>query len=235
MAIIRPGPLPAAQLVEAHDLVVTVLTGGRPELLAATLAAARTAVPGLLETAHVHLLDNSPATGTGAVLDTYADVLDVIERRGEQPIGEAVSLLAGAAAASGRPYWLHLEDDWTATAAHPGWLDRARQILANDPQVHQVRLRHTSEPVLARHMHTRRPLRWLDHDGWRYCPDAHWTLNPTLVRTADISRVWPAAGERQAQAHAHAAGMRGVAQLEPGVFVHAGADASRRAVTGCAP
>lgn len=235
MAIVQPGPAPETQPVEAHDLVVTVLTGGRPELLAETLTAARAAAPGLLETAHVHLLDNGPAAGTGAVLDAHADVLDVIERCGEQPIGEAVSALARAAAARGRPYWLHLEDDWTATAGHPGWLDQARRILTSDPQVHQVRLRHTSEPVLARHMHTRRPLRWLDRDGWRYCPDAHWTLNPTLVRTADIERVWPATGERQAQAHAHAAGMRGVAQLVPGVFVHAGTDASRRAVTGCAP
>jgi predicted O-methyltransferase YrrM len=234
MAIVRPGPaeVPA---VDARDVVVTILTGGRPGLLASTLEAVRAVAPGLLETAHVHLLDNGPADGSGAVLDAHKDVLDVIEHGDEQPIGEAVTHLAEAAAASGRAYWLHLEDDWAATPDHAGWLDAARRILADNPQVHQVRLRHDTEQVLGRHMHTRRPLRWDDRGDWRYAPEAHWTLNPTLVRAADIHRVWPAVGERQAQAHAHDAGMRGVAQLTPGVFVHTGGDVSRRAVTGCTP
>jgi predicted O-methyltransferase YrrM len=234
MAIVQPRAI-EVPAVDARDVVVTVLTGGRPDLLASTLEAVRATAPGLLETAYVHLLDNGPDARTSAVLGAHADVLDAIERQVEQPIGEAVTHLAEAAAASGRTYWLHLEDDWAATPDHAGWLDTARRILAEHPQVHQVRLRHDTEQVLGRHMHTRRPLRWDDRGDWRYAPEAHWTLNPTLVRTAGIHRVWPAVGERQAQAHAHDAGMRGVAQLVPGTFVHTGGDASRRAVTGCTP
>jgi len=96
-----------------------------------------------------------------------------------------------------------------------------------------VRLRHVSERVLPYHMHTRRRLVWRTRSGWRYAQQAHYTTNPALVRAKHAPVLWPASGEREAQARAHAAGLRGVGQLSPGVFVHTGGG-SRRAVTKCA-
>ncbi|WP_181785076.1 glycosyltransferase [Streptomyces phytophilus] len=232
MALVRAR---APGRVDASEVVLTLLTGDRPELLADTLAALRESSPGLLESAHVIALDNGADPDSGAVLDEYADVLDVRENLPDRAaIGEATSHLAAAAAATGRPYWLHLEDDWRALADHPGWLDAARTILNQQPEVYQVRLRHDSEQVLAWHMRTKARLRWKARDGWRFAPEAHLTTNPNLTRAADIAAVWPAGGEGEAQGRAHGAGLRGVAQLVPGVFVHTGAG-SRRAVTKCRP
>ncbi|MFL1441808.1 glycosyltransferase [Nocardiopsis protaetiae] len=225
--------------VDASDVVLTVLTGDRPHLLSATLASTRRACPGLLETAHVIVLHNADDPDTGAVLDRYADVIDA---RHHQPdrvsIGAGVSMLAEAAAGAGRPLWLHLEDDWVAQAGHLGWLDEARRILADRPDVYQVRLRSSADRVLPWHMHTKRRLSWKPQKGgWKLAKEAHLTTNPTLTRTADIGAVWPAVGEREAQAHAHEAGLRGVAQLAPGVWKHAvgasGGRESRRAKTRC--
>ncbi|WP_049566864.1 glycosyltransferase [Streptomyces sp. SBT349] len=219
--------------VGAGDMVLTLLTGDRPELLADTLASLRATAPGLLETARLIVLDNGADPDSADILEEHADVIDVREHRDDRAsIGDATSHLATLAAESGRPFWLHLEDDWRATPDHPGWLDAARRILAEHEDVYQVRLRHSEERTLPYHMHTKRRLRWEPRQGWRFAREAHLTTNPNLTRTRDISAVWPASGEREAQARAHAAGLKGVAQLTPGVFVHTGAG-SRRAVTKC--
>ena len=147
------------------------------------------------------------------------------------PIGPSMSRLADAAARSGRRWWLHLEDDWRAVD-DPGWLDRARAILATRREISQVRLRRSAEPVLPRHMVTGRPLVWRRHPGHVTSPDAHLTFNPSLVRTADIPTGWPCTGEADAQRRWHTAGRRAVAQLTPGVFAHIGHADSLRQRTG---
>lgn len=236
MALVAPpAPTPALpEHVDASDVVLTLLTGDRPALLTDTLTALRGTAPGLLESAYVVVLHNGGDPATRRVLDAHADVIDERLVHEGQPLtcGEATSRLAATASTTGRPLWLHLEDDWTAQAGPPGWLDTARQILTHHPEVFQVRLRHTSDRVLTRHMVTRQPIRWTDHPGYRFAPTAHLTFNPTLMRTSDAANVWPAEGERAAQNHAHTAGLCAVAQLVPGVFTHAGANASLRELTG---
>lgn len=222
-----------SRAVDASDTVVTVLCGRRPDLLEVTLATLRATAPGLLDTAHVIVLHNGADPETGEVVDRHRGVVNqVITTTELLTCGQGTSRLAEAAAASGRRFWLHLEDDWEATTAHPGWLDDARHLLDTHPRVYQVRLRHTSERVLPYHMVTRRPLVWEERVRYRVANEAHLTLNPSLTRVEHITRVWPAVGEREAQRNAHRAGLRGVAQLVPGVFTHKGENQSLRLVTG---
>lgn len=227
-----PAPPPPAP-VDASDVVVTILTGGRPQLLAETLDAVRHTAPGLLETAVVVALNNGGDRETADVLARHRDVIGrPLSSDGPvMPIGPSISRLAALAAGTGRRFWLHLEDDWRAVD-DPGWLDRARGILATRREVSQVRLRRSAEPVLPRHMVTGRPLVWRRYPGHAASPDAHLTFNPSLVRTADIPVGWPCAGEADAQRRWHAAGRRAVAQLTPGVFAHIGHADSLRQRTG---
>lgn len=218
--------------MNASDVVVTILTGRRPGLLADTLAAALAHAPGLLETAHVIALHNGTDEATADVLATHGRLF---ARRLQTPklvdMGVALGTLAPMVTTSRRRWWLHLEDDWRCNPS-PGWFHDARRILIERPDVAQVRLRRADEPVLARHMVTREPIRWRDHDGYRLAPDAHYTCNPSLVRAADACDAWPAPGERAAQRRWRDAGHRGVAQLVPGVFTHTGDDESLRLKTG---
>lgn len=212
----------------ANDVVVTILTGGRPSLLADTLESVRRHADGLLDTALVIALNNGGDTQTGRVLSRHDDVIDrMFTTKQMLPIGPAVSQLAHRVVRSGKPWWLHLEDDWRC---HPcgDWLDATRMIFEVSPRVSQVRLRLADEPVLSRHMVTREKLRWREMDWFRLSPDAHYTLNPSLVRTSDVEDAWPAEGERAAQRRWRKAGHREVAQLVPGVFAHTGKTSLRR-------
>lgn len=230
IAVVRPTQ-PAARPVDASQVTLTILTGSRPDLLDATLTSLADRAPGLIESAAVRVLVNGGDPDTLAVADKHdlgaaTEITDSLE-----PIGPAVSRLAAWAADSGRPYWLHLEDDWTIATGHTGWLDEAIATLADHPSVSQVRLRHYTEPVLDRHMATGRRIAWRPH-AMGVVAEAHWTLNPALMRTVDIGRVWPASGERHAQRRAHQAGMRTVVQHLPGVWVHIGGGRSLRLATG---
>lgn len=212
-------------------VVITLLAGGRPHLLKRTIEGIRP----LLDLAQVslHVQLNQPDEPSRAVaaelLDDLAGRITVSfpADRAVMPIGQAVTECARAAADSGAEFWLHLEDDWLADTADEWWLHRACGVLNRRAGVGQVRLRHIGERTLPYHMLTKRAITWTaDLDlGAQIAAEAHWTFNPSLVRTSHIAGVFAAAGltgERHAQEITHNAGYRGVAQLYPGAFRHLG-------------
>lgn len=226
---------PVRTAVDADRVVVTVLTGGRPSLLAETLDSVLHRAQGLLETAHVIAFHNGNDPETASVLNRHEEVID--ERTGgEGPtvcIGEAISELAGLAVGAGRPYWLHLEDDWAAHTWEPSWLQRACAILDATPDAHQVRLRHIGDRIQRDNFVTGQLVTWDTAGDVRVSNDANWTFNPALVRTSQIPFVYPVAGEANAVRKATAAGLTGVVQLLPGVFHHLGHGDSLRRRTHC--
>lgn len=212
------------------SLAVTLLTGDRPELLARTLDAVRTHHGFLLEDAFVLVLHNGGDIPTSEVLELHRDVIDlVITTATLEPIGPAASSLFRHALEVDADLLLHLEDDWQAGPSDP-WLAEAVELLEDG--VFQVRLRHYSEQVLTRHMVTGKPIRWRTKADYRITDDAHYTLNPSLMRLKDVAVGWPASSERNAQDHFWQAGYRRVAQVQ-GVFRHIGGqDSLRRRVLG---
>ena len=90
----------------------------------------------------------------------------------------------------------------------------------------QVRLRHRSEPVLARHMVSGAPIAREDAPGVLRARAAHFTFNPFPDARARRRAVFPAAAETVAQRRFLATGLA-TAQLSPGVFTHLGAGRSR--------
>src|SRR5690606_37487352 len=119
--------------VDAADVAVTLLTGGRPDLLAATVAALQRCAYRLSDSAHVTVLHNHTAgtdQATEALLDSYGwiDVHRHYSGPAMLPVGAAVSQLTATLPAN-RAYWLHLEDDWTACTVWPHWLADARAAL----------------------------------------------------------------------------------------------------------
>jgi predicted O-methyltransferase YrrM len=210
-------------------VVITLLTGGRPVQLAETLA-------GLYELrdhpdVSIEVVLNGAVDG-GASRAFLVDQLDegylgVHDTDRPLKIGEGVVKCAQIARDSGAEYWLHLEDDWTLDTADPWWLHRAIGVLVARPGISQVRLRHIGEQTLPHHMLTKRRIQWRADEqvGALYATEAHWTFNPSLVRTADVAPLFiraELAGERHAQQLTHDDGLRGIAQLYPGAFRHIG-------------
>lgn len=215
-------------------LVITLLTGKRPQLLKTTIECLNNTSPGLLNRAHVIAFNNGGGEETSKVLSVYRDVINTLHHTDVTiEIGKAVSLLSSQAQLSERLYWLHLEDDWMSLPITPDWIAQAQDILKRNRNIYQVRLRHQKEFTLSSHMVTGKPLVWSRRGSYEVSPDAHYTLNPSLVRVEDIPKIWPAKGEREAQKRAHASHLRGVARMSPGMFLHTGEENSLRKETGC--
>lgn len=208
------------KLVDAADVAVTLVTGGRPDLLNATLGHLERNAPGLLDSAYFAVLHNGGDHETERILDVYDELIDhrtTLDR--QLPIGDTAAAMLGTQLP--RPYVLHLEDDWVAATAAPGWLDRARQAL-DDPRIGQIRLRHRGDTVLTKHMITRKVIDWQPGPDGHLTGVAHYTLNPSLMRSADTPRVWDTAdGETPAMRRFYNTGLF-TAQAVPGVFRHVG-------------
>ena len=228
---LRPKPFGRPPKIDASDLVITVLCGGRPSLIDDTL---ESFPKQLLRDAHVMVIHNGADDATGKVIERFSSSVDkLIVNEELLSIGDNCLIAAEYAQSSGHKYWLHLEDDWTYDTFDHSWLDAAKEAL-EAPEIAQVRLRHIGQTVLTRHMVTNRRIMWTPQRKW-LTAEAHLTTNPSLVRTCDATKMWPANGERAMQKKALQFGMGTVAQLYPGAFHHTGDGQSLRAITNCAP
>jgi hypothetical protein len=211
------------------SLVVTILTGGRPLLLERTLASLTVHQGAVIGEAYVICLINGGDRETWEVVDRYSDLIDAYAETKELlGIGAAASRLFETATSLTADWLLHLEDDWEAS---PGeWYHQAVALLEDG--IFQVRLRRAEEHSLKHHMVTKKVIDWLDGDDYRYTRDAHYTLNPSLIRLSNVKKGWPAAGEVDAQRRFWSEKKRKVAQLVPGIWSHIGEEDSLRKRVG---
>lgn len=198
-------------------LTIGVLTGLRPELLAATLEAFSSKQPDLWQEATRVVVHNTGDRATQEVLDEF-DWDDRLTLHGElRSIAEASQHLLALADDAGEEYFLRLEDDWEATGA--AWWDDAVDLLKTSGQ---VRLRRSDEKVLADHRITKKPIVWkVQQGGHLWSRSAHYTHNPSLMRTDDAVSLSGYADEIDAARRYLDAGWAS-SQLVPGVFRHLG-------------
>jgi glycosyltransferase involved in cell wall biosynthesis len=213
--------------INADGVVLAILTGWRPDLLRHTLSSLPTS---LLRSAHVIVLHDGGDDETTDVLSKYEKHIDEIHTR-QHPyrqmhtIGENWSHLSSLTQGKG-DYVLMLEDDWQYSTLDHHWLDHARSILSTT-DIAQVRLRHVSERNRPRHMVTGEHIDWTSF-AHGMVAHAHLGWQPNLMHVSDLTRTFPAEGERHWQSIAYDEGLRCVAQLYPAVFRHIGDEDSLR-------
>lgn len=210
--------LPVTVLRAAVDDPQGVFILGRAGKAAGGLAIALVARGGM-EQAKA-MVDVLAAGDPQALRDAEVIVVGAGDGAEASSLGAAMSRLAGAVleCGAGLEHALLLDDGWRVEAAS-GWLDAARSLLRARPEVGQVRLRHRGEPVLDRHMLTRKHIEWQQDAGGDalLSPSAHFTFNPSLLRVADLPALFPSVSERAAQEKFLRARWWS-AQLVPGVF-----------------
>ncbi len=209
-----------ATVPEENDVTVALLTGGRPALLARTLGALERSLGVRLSKWAAVALINGGDNESLQVLRRHPWIKPEPRPGKVRPIGSALSSLMELAVGTERSYVLHLEDDWDCSDSGD-WLDRGAHILATDAGVGQVRLRSAREKVMKVSMRTGARIRWASAPDHRRSSNAHLTFNPNLMRTQDVSRIYPVAGELDAQAKFAALDLD-VVQLLPGAFRHMG-------------
>jgi len=199
------------------ELTIAVLTGLRPALLFRTLEAFEERQPDVWHAATRTVVHNTGDRATAEVLDLY-EWDDRLELTGPLlPIAQASQHLIAQAALADRAFVLRLEDDWEVDRT-PFW-DEAVNLLGD---ARQVRLRKAAEPVMTRHRITKDPIRWREtEDGHLWAPSAHYTHNPSLMRTWDLVALSGYSDEIDAARRYHDAGWS-TAQHVPGAFRHLG-------------
>lgn len=210
------------------DIVVTVLTGGRPHLLEDTLASFHKHVPEATSLMWLALVNGSDQP-TFDVLKKYPHIAQTSTPR-MLPIGEGLSMLMNSALCSRCTHVLHLEDDWRCIG--PFFTEAKKMMLAERPG--QIRLRHHGERVLGQHMITKRPIKWEIARRHKLSPEAHFTFNPSLVEREVWERIVPCKSTNSEDDAQRKFLMlkRSTVQLIPGAFVHTGGGNSLAGKTG---
>lgn len=209
-------------------MVVTILTGKRAVVLDNSIQSILKNCPKIFDE-KVIIFNNAGDRETKDVIAKYNFFDRVIENFGVLSIGEAISLLASAVYTDKHKYWLSMEDDFICTGDQ---LELAKQILNDNPEVGQVRLRRADDGGLPYHMVTKQTLVWQKKGDYKTA-HAHRTFNNSLTRVADIPKCFPCTGEKHCQTLWHEAGMHVVAQIIPGMFKHDDKGNSLRNKTGC--
>ena len=198
------------------NLTIAVLTGRRPALLERTLTAFTDHHPEVWGSAVRCVMHNTGDDATRQVLDRYDWDLRHTTNGRLLPIGEASQILGQQVEEAGTEFVMRLEDDWEA---HPvDWWEDAVQLLDT---AGQVRLRRHDEKVMGRCAVCRNQMLWVEQDGHRVTKDAHYTHNPSLMRTELFLTLFPYRDERDAGRKFHG---QPAAQHVPGVFSHLGGD-----------
>lgn len=226
VAVLRNRATAGTSAPVVERLGISLLTGGRPELLERTVRSFEGRWPEQVRAAHVVALVNGPDERSLGVLE-QAGWIDRILTYENEPLTIGMATSVVVAAVTGHPgveLLLHLEDDWETHTVDVEALIRAAAFLG-DPAVGQVRLRHRSEPCLDHHMISGRAIEWNQHKDHRR-GTAHFTFNPSLITREVADRVYPAVDERDAQRRFVDAGLD-VVQLEPGAFSHIGQHSRR--------
>lgn len=211
-----------------------MLTGRRLPLLRDTLSSLRRTV-GDLGLAHVIVYLNGKDDETDAYVRSLPYVTHYLYRAtpNPEPIGNAVSRLVELVPSMSR-YHMHLEDDWRCVAENGTFILDAMTLLERRSDVGQIRMRLASEKVLKHHLITKAGAPWKDetYAGIKYrTAKLHFTFNPSLVRVADLPKIYPANHENVAMER-YMKHFTKIAQLVPGAFRHTGDDASLRAKMG---
>ena len=198
-------------IINTSNVVTTMLSGGRSELLDETLSKLS-----------IKVLETTIGLANGGDQET----IEVYRRYGIDPIitpymlrtGTATSFLADLAYLSGKEYWLQLQDDWKFITEDEQWLRRAKNALKS---CSQVRLRHVSDTVRSTHAVSRKKFN-LKNSKFGKTGAMHWTFNPTLQKCSMIPEIFPCRSETDVQRRAYSTDNRIVTQLYPGCFKHTG-------------
>ena len=220
------GPLIAAPRASPGTLAVSLVTGGRLDLLKQTLEALSGNPPTILADHPVAVAMNRDDPDTLGFLKSSPFVDAIAPSRQCLTVGQATSRAVTQALDFGPDVLLHLEDDWLAQGPDDRWLAPALALLES-PAIGQVRLRRADDGVLARHMVTGNPLTWHPFVQHAVCPSAHFTFNPSVFRANVAGAIFPCSSEREAQQKYLGLGLAS-AQLIPGVFCHSGEGRSLR-------
>lgn len=160
--------------------------------------------------------------GTSDVLEeweSYFDFVDIKDRN--MGIGQGYSVCMKEALSLNTPYLLHLQDDWESKEPLSRYLPEIFDLMNTDRTIGYTRLRTNHDKVSRKNVISNLPIKWEKESENILVSNAHFTLNPTIIRRDVVERMIPIKKERHAQEKYHELGLR-TAQLVANCFCHIG-------------
>jgi len=119
------------------------------------------------------------------------------------------------------PYIIHLQDDFESREPLFGYMSELIAFLSKNRHVGYVRLRSTADKVNDYNVISRRKIKYIKSPASVWTGNAHFTFNPTIVKSSVIQKIIPTTSERDAQEKYQRLGLKS-GQLFAKCFSHIG-------------
>lgn len=205
---------------------VTFLTYKRAEYLEATIESFLTLNKDILDRFMFFIHVQGRDKPTNIVVSKYSSRFVCIDQvRKNQGCAAGYSRVMASAMRTGTEFLIHIQDDWGSREPLTEYLEEVLDFFTTPAfyDVGMMRLRTIKERVSHRHRMTKKGIKWERVTPNISVSNAHWTLNPHIVRSSVLEKMLPITMELDAMSKYWKLGMRS-AQLMADCFTHIGAE-----------
>jgi len=213
---------------------LTILTYNRPFYLDKTLDSFIRMNYDCLDSFYPIILNQGTDEDTELVVQDYSDFIKEYHKKENKGCAAGYSFINSKYLSF--PYLMHLQDDWYSTEPLSQYLDEIFRLFENNRNVGYIRLRSIHSRVCKRNRISTLPIeykKWPKEDIFSniLVGNAHWTFNPTIIRTEVLRKMLPVSKELDSMKKFHQLGMQS-AQLDANCFSHIGIDRALTNVKG---
>lgn len=203
----------------ADKIAITILTSARPAYLEKTLKSFFELND--LGSFPTLVLVNDRDEGTEKTINRYRDrFYSVLHSDTYLSCLEGYSFLMKEALKLDKPYIIHLEDDYVSRESLSVYLPELIGLMEETDNIGYIRLRSVKDRVKDHNMVTRRKIEYRKV-GNIGVGNAHFTTNPTIIRSSTVRKIIPVAEENDAMHKYQELGLE-TGQLFADCFSHIG-------------
>ena len=170
--------------------------------------------------------------GTANVLKKWKDYLDFVDVRDKnEGCARGFNICMQEALRLRTPYLLHLQDDWESKEPISNYLPEIFNFMDTHKVVGCIRLGSIHEKGSKRNVISGDLVRWSKKSKHILVGNAHFTLQPTILRCDVVEQMTPIIKEHHAQQKYHKLGLQ-VAQLDADCFLHTGRRRGKKYLSG---
>ena len=169
---------------------------------------------------------------TADVLEKLKGYLDFVDIRDEnEGCAQGFNICMQEALSLKTPYLLHLQDDWESREPISNYLPEIFNLMDTDKTIGYIRLGSIHEYVSRKNVISKKFVRWSRRSENILIGNAHFTLQPAILRHNVVEQMIPIVKEHHAQKKYHKLGLQ-VAQLDADCFRHTGRKRGKKYLLG---
>ena len=170
--------------------------------------------------------------GTADVLEEWKSYLDFVDIRDKnEGCAQGFNICMQEALRLKTLYLLHLQDDWESKEPISNYLPEIFKLMDIDKTVGYIRLGSIHEKASKKNVISNKHVKWSRSSENILIGNAHFTLQPAILRHSVVEQMIPIVKEHHAQKKYHKLGLQ-VAQLDADCFRHTGRRRGKKYLSG---